>query len=290
MQTDSNGTQLAEACSRIKTAIQNNSKRLDLSNLGLSTLPKRVLNRLPELTHLNLNGNPLDTLPEELKDLKHLTHLQMDLGPRRLAFIPTALKDWWKTYTFKSLNGTPNTTLLAVHGDVKDNGQLVLEIYAELLAKTTLPTDLQIHPSYTAFFDAFDHRMQKEHAKQVAHLLEYGNQFGQSSNQFVKRLGVLFTEHFEADLLEYSSTQPDRHKPGLMRRVGVQTQQTQVEAFAKTMVKEVKRVLSDPESIPAEVLEQKHRTLLYPIVLAQYVFDRVIERQPKAQGSGKQAA
>lgn len=343
MQTDSNGTQLAEACSRIKTAIQNNSKSLDLSNLGLSTLPQHVLNRLPELTHLNLNGNPLDTLPEELKDLKHLTHLQMDLGQRRLAFIPTALKDWWKTYIFESLNGTPNTTLLAVHGKVKDENKLVGEMYDSLLQQTTLPSTLQAHPSYTEFFGEFVHRMQKEHAKQVAHLLEYSNirapvvvrggsaVVGSTSlpfaslagqvihhgtltyliqqakiraelmlnnttlsselnNQFAKRLGVLFTEHFAADLRGYSSTQPDRHQPGLMRRMGAQAKQTQVEAFAKSMVKEVKRVVYNPEGIPAEVLEQKHRTLLYPMVLAQYVFDSVIKHQPQAQGSGKQAA
>ncbi|MBS3903918.1 MAG: hypothetical protein KGZ39_01160 [Simkania sp.] len=57
-------------CYRLGTA------KLDLKGLGLSSLPQRVFGELTQLTDLDVSGNRLEELPEEIVELSRLTTLK----------------------------------------------------------------------------------------------------------------------------------------------------------------------------------------------------------------------
>lgn len=59
-------SQIEEATLRIKEALQHGSTRLDLSQLGLNTLPKNFEQIAPQLTILNLWDNQFQSVPPEL--------------------------------------------------------------------------------------------------------------------------------------------------------------------------------------------------------------------------------
>ncbi len=54
-----------EALRRIEKARESGAKRLDLSEMKLSTLPEAI-GQLSQLQNLNLSGNQLSTLPEAI--------------------------------------------------------------------------------------------------------------------------------------------------------------------------------------------------------------------------------
>ena len=63
---------LAEATARIDAAIQENSNRLDLSQLGLKVLPPNFGQIAPALITLNLRDNKFQSVPPELGLCIHL--------------------------------------------------------------------------------------------------------------------------------------------------------------------------------------------------------------------------
>jgi Leucine-rich repeat (LRR) protein len=68
---------LTEATHRIQCALFSNDTKLDLSNLGLHSVPPE-LGQLTNLTGLNLASNQITTLPPELGRLTNLTTLNLD--------------------------------------------------------------------------------------------------------------------------------------------------------------------------------------------------------------------
>ncbi len=70
---------------RIRLAEQRASTGLDLSRLGLKSLPAEI-GRLSKLTLLGLSNNQLTSLPAELGDLKNLDYLSVEGNP-----LPAAL-------------------------------------------------------------------------------------------------------------------------------------------------------------------------------------------------------
>ena len=79
---------LAEAERRIQAALESNATDLDLSKLGLTTIPES-LEQLINLTWLNLSYNQLTVLPESLGQLINLTWL--DLSYNQLTVLPESL-------------------------------------------------------------------------------------------------------------------------------------------------------------------------------------------------------
>ena len=65
-----------EVLSRINQAALKEASELDLSGLGLKSLPPQVGN-LTNLTFLNLEYNELTALPSEIGNLTSLTHLYL---------------------------------------------------------------------------------------------------------------------------------------------------------------------------------------------------------------------
>ena len=74
-----------EVISRINQAAVEEASELDLSGLGLKSLPPQVGN-LANLTFLNLEYNELTALPSEIGNLTSLTHLY--LGHNQLTDLP----------------------------------------------------------------------------------------------------------------------------------------------------------------------------------------------------------
>jgi len=77
-----------EAERRVRAAIKGRSLSLDLSRLGLSTLPDS-LRQLSQLQELNLDGNQLTALPDWLGQLIQLQRL--NLGFNQLTMLPDSL-------------------------------------------------------------------------------------------------------------------------------------------------------------------------------------------------------
>ena len=74
-----------EVLSRINQAALEEASELDLSGLGLRSLPPQVWN-LTNLTFLNLEHNELTALPSEIGNLISLTNLY--LGHNQLTELP----------------------------------------------------------------------------------------------------------------------------------------------------------------------------------------------------------
>lgn len=66
-----------EALQRIEEAAATGASELDLSGLGLESLPPEI-GQLANLTTLSLGGNLLTALPPEIGQLTHLTYLNID--------------------------------------------------------------------------------------------------------------------------------------------------------------------------------------------------------------------
>ena len=65
-----------EACRRICEALENDSDNLDLSQLGLSSLPESI-GELKKLKHFNADYNKIKTLPHSISKLTGLVTLQL---------------------------------------------------------------------------------------------------------------------------------------------------------------------------------------------------------------------
>jgi len=78
------------AAQRILEAFDCNHKSLDLSSLGLSSIPSAI-GSLKCLKKLFLDNNSLSTLPDELWNLTNLEEL--DLGRNRISFLPPSIGD-----------------------------------------------------------------------------------------------------------------------------------------------------------------------------------------------------
>ncbi|NET37361.1 MAG: helix-turn-helix domain-containing protein, partial [Cyanothece sp. SIO1E1] len=79
---------LAEAEKRIQAALKSGSTELDLSNLGLTTVPQSI-GQLSNLTVLDLSQNQLTEVPKELGQLSKLTVLS--LSQNQLTEVPKEL-------------------------------------------------------------------------------------------------------------------------------------------------------------------------------------------------------
>ena len=77
-----------EALRRIEQARKNGARKLDLSDLKLSTLPEAI-GQLSQLQELYLSGNQLSTLPEAIGQLSQLQEL--DLSGNQLSTLPEAI-------------------------------------------------------------------------------------------------------------------------------------------------------------------------------------------------------
>ncbi|MBE9066033.1 leucine-rich repeat domain-containing protein [Leptolyngbya cf. ectocarpi LEGE 11479] len=77
-----------EAQWRIQSIIKNKATELNLSGLGLTTLP-RELRYFVNLTRLDLSSNQLTSVPKELCQLTNLTRL--DLSQNQLISVPKEL-------------------------------------------------------------------------------------------------------------------------------------------------------------------------------------------------------
>src|SRR5258708_5565059 len=78
-----------EADRRIEKANRSGTASLDLSKLGLSTIPDSLA-KLSNLYVLSLSGNPISTIPDSLAQLSNLQHVylsdtQIDTIPDSLA-------------------------------------------------------------------------------------------------------------------------------------------------------------------------------------------------------------
>ena len=70
-------SRILEAQRRIQSALEDKADTLDLSKLGLTTIPKE-LGQLSNLTHLSLDSNQLSSIPKELGQLTNLDHISHD--------------------------------------------------------------------------------------------------------------------------------------------------------------------------------------------------------------------
>ena len=77
--------QREEALKRIEAARAGGHDTLDLSGLGLTSVPPEI-GQLTELTELDLSGNQLTSLPSEIGQLAELTEL--NLYGNHLALLP----------------------------------------------------------------------------------------------------------------------------------------------------------------------------------------------------------
>lgn len=81
-----------EAKTRILSCYDNQTRKLLLSNLGLTSIPD-IFEDLTHLEHLSLYGNDLSNLPEEnLRQLNHLQVLNLAGNPRLI--LSRALNEW----------------------------------------------------------------------------------------------------------------------------------------------------------------------------------------------------
>ncbi|MGA0241987.1 MAG: leucine-rich repeat domain-containing protein, partial [Candidatus Marinamargulisbacteria bacterium] len=107
--------QRSEAVNRIVNAVKNNETELNLSNLGLTTVPPDIGLFLPELNVLDLSHNQLTQVNETMIDqLTHLNDIQL-IG-NQLISLPDNIKKHYENDTNKIINyyktwvlsGTPN--------------------------------------------------------------------------------------------------------------------------------------------------------------------------------------
>ncbi len=80
----------AEAVHRMMECYRNGNENLNLSNLGLQSLPDKF-DLMPQLTGLNLSANDLTTIPPTIQGLNNLVHLYLDQNP--LLQIPASIAD-----------------------------------------------------------------------------------------------------------------------------------------------------------------------------------------------------
>jgi|GEM_PF-3344003 len=107
-------TARVEAVSRIVQAYQEDSTRLNLSGLSITSLPAEIGN-LVKLTELDLSDNRLTTLPERIGDLTALTDLNLSLN--QLTTLPESIGGL-TALTYLNLYGNQLTTLPERIGDL----------------------------------------------------------------------------------------------------------------------------------------------------------------------------
>jgi Leucine-rich repeat (LRR) protein len=136
----------SKAEDRITAALRSGAAALDLTYLGLETLPE-TLGDLANLTSLNLSGNRLKALPGWLSNLTNLTEL--DLGDNRLNTLPEWLGDL-TNLTVLALSHNPFSALPEWLGDLTNLTDLnlygcQLKTLPDILGDLTNLTTLNLH-------------------------------------------------------------------------------------------------------------------------------------------------
>jgi internalin A len=98
---------LSEAFRRIQQATSSKARSIDLSNLGLTTVPEAV-RQLDNLRTLDLSGNQITAIPEALRQLANL--LELYLGNNQITAIPEAVGHLANLQTL-SLSGNQITAI-----------------------------------------------------------------------------------------------------------------------------------------------------------------------------------
>lgn len=131
--------QKEEAVKRIEEAFNGKTAVLDLSNLGLNSIPDCIA-EMDQLEVLQLNGNDLSALPAQLGNLPKLSALYLEYN-KRLAILPKTL---CKSLTLRCIT-TGGTGIELDHATTIGS---IFETIAENSKRIALPCKKTIDPAH----------------------------------------------------------------------------------------------------------------------------------------------